>query len=282
MISAVIPTYNRAEFIQKSILSAKNQSIKVTEIIIVDDGSTDQTREVADRFKNDRSIQFIFLNENRGAQAARNAGIHAATSEWIAFLDSDDEWMPDRLENALKVAERTNAGVIYSNYIQRFTEDGQEQELVMNPCICEGNVTDRILAKSFVSFPGLLVKRDLLSTIGYLDESIVAWQEWETAIRLSLITDFAYVGIPAFYWNWHPGETISKSQVRDAVGVLQILVKHKGLFLQRNKKHLFVEHLKNALNKLPSINQIEIIALRKQILNLIYRYECSDDTLLHS
>ena len=98
-ISVIIPTFNRLNYLERAIKSVLNQTIKVDEIIVVDDGSNDGTSEfIRSKYPN---LKYIFQS-NRGVSAARNVGIAAAKSNWIAFLDSDDEWMPTKLEQQEK------------------------------------------------------------------------------------------------------------------------------------------------------------------------------------
>jgi len=98
-VSVIIPTYNRAHLVGRSIQSVINQTYQDFEIIVVDDGSTDNTEDIIKEFqKKDKRIKHIKHNKNKGGSAARNTGIRAARGEYIAFLDSDDEWMPTKLE----------------------------------------------------------------------------------------------------------------------------------------------------------------------------------------
>ena len=93
-ISVIIPTYNRSKLLNRSIRSVLNQTFQPNEIIVVDNGSTDDTREMVS--KNFRNICYIY-HDNNGVSSARNAGIRISKSNWISFLDSDDEWMKDKL-----------------------------------------------------------------------------------------------------------------------------------------------------------------------------------------
>lgn len=97
-VSVVIPTYNRAHLVGRAIQSVLNQTYQDFEIIVVDDGSTDNTEEVVKSF-NDPRIRYIRHDQNRGGSAARNTGIKMARGEYIAFQDSDDEWLPEKLES---------------------------------------------------------------------------------------------------------------------------------------------------------------------------------------
>ncbi len=103
-VSVIVPTYNRAHYLGEAIASILNQDIQgcQIEIIVVDDGSTDDTKEVLEKFGN--SVRYIY-QDNRGAGSARNRGIQEATGEWLAFLDSDDRWLPEKLTLQFKVMD---------------------------------------------------------------------------------------------------------------------------------------------------------------------------------
>ena len=109
-VSVIIPTYNRAHLVGRAIRSVLNQTYQDFEIIVVDDGSTDNTEEVVKSF-NDPRIRYIRHEKNRGGSAACNTGIRAARGEYIAFQDSDDEWLPEKLEKQMQVFENTPTGV---------------------------------------------------------------------------------------------------------------------------------------------------------------------------
>ena len=114
-VSVIIPAHNASEYIGRAIESVLAQTLKPDEIIVVDDGSADNTAEVTKKYE---SIRYIH-QENAGASVARNIGIEAATSEWIAFLDADDEWMPEKLELQTELLRRnTNLVWTTSNFIR--------------------------------------------------------------------------------------------------------------------------------------------------------------------
>ena len=94
-VSVIIPTYNRASVIQRAVDSVYHQSFNNWELLLVDDGSTDQTKEILKGFKKDPKFRY-FKTKNHGVSSARNLGLKQAQGEWIAFLDSDDEWLPKK------------------------------------------------------------------------------------------------------------------------------------------------------------------------------------------
>ena len=104
-ISIVIPTYNRVDFLPKAIQSVLNQTYRNWEMIIVDDGSTDNTEEIVKGYKESR-IQYIVHKYNLGLSAARNTGIKKSRGEYIAFLDSDDEWFPEKISCQMNIFQK--------------------------------------------------------------------------------------------------------------------------------------------------------------------------------
>ena len=101
-VSVIIPTFNYGRFLEQAIQSVLGQTFQDFELIVVDDGSTDDTREVLARFESDRRVRCLF-QANRGDAAARNTGILNAGGRYVAFLDSDDYWMPEKLERQLGI-----------------------------------------------------------------------------------------------------------------------------------------------------------------------------------
>ena len=112
-----MPSYNTGKFIQETINSVKNQTYNNWELIIVDDGSTDNTDEVVRAIKDDR-IKYIKNKVNKGAPISRNIALREAKGKWIAFLDSDDLWKEDKLEKQIKFMEDNNYYFSYTNYIE--------------------------------------------------------------------------------------------------------------------------------------------------------------------
>ena len=116
MISVIIPTYNREKLIMPAIDSVLKQTYQDIELIVVDDGSTDRTVELLKTIKDPR-FYFVQTERNSGAPAARNIGIKQSKGEYIAFHDSDDIWMPHKLEKQLKFLKENDADVVGSNFL---------------------------------------------------------------------------------------------------------------------------------------------------------------------
>lgn len=226
LVSVVIPTFNRAGMIEAAVQSVQAQTYPHWEIIISDDGSTDNSRAVVQKLMGrDNRVRFVTRETNAGAQAARNAGIKAARGEWIAFLDSDDQWLPDSLERRMTIALRGNVDVVHSNaYI---LHPGREREIYrVRPL--SGNVYKEVLSGEGPMFPCLLIRKTALESIGLLDESIRSYQEWDTAIRLAKKYAFGFEPEPTFIYDYRTDNAISRDAERAGRGYEQIVRKHLG------------------------------------------------------
>jgi glycosyltransferase involved in cell wall biosynthesis len=210
-ITVVIPAYNRAKTIGYALKSVLEQTYAPNEVLVVDDRSTDNTIAVVEAIGDPR-IRVIKQERNAGAQAARNRGITEARNEWIALHDSDDEWMPNKLELQVKELEKTGFDpltVVHCNCIQYFEATG-ERRLWELPFSGDDNAYSTILREPGPMFQGMLTSKTALQKIGLLDEAVPSYQEWDTAIRLARYCRFIHIQEPLFVYYFHKGETISK------------------------------------------------------------------------
>ena len=214
LVSTIIPTYNRAALVCDAIDSVLAQTYQNVEIIVVDDGSTDDTLEVLRRYS-DR-IQMI-SQPNAGPAAARNRGLLAAKGELIAFLDSDDLWLPDKL--ALQVNLLSRVGEEVPCCLCNIKMLWKERELTsfevawLKPPISQGvwHNPDEILASRFVLFnQGVLIRRRVLREIGGFDERFRMLEDYDLALRLSLQGDWAFVREPLVIWREGATNSLSR------------------------------------------------------------------------
>jgi glycosyltransferase involved in cell wall biosynthesis len=229
-ISVVIPAYNRENTIEKCLNSVINQSYAPYEIIVVDDGSTDHTIKKIEEMHCDK-IRILKQN-HKGAQAARNCGIVEARGDYIAFLDSDDEWLLNKLECQVPYLRDRTDVVVYCDCYEVNRIPGQIRARITKGG--SGNVYKEILVCPGPTFPGIVCSKKALMDIGFLDEKVPAHQEWETSISLSKNNEFVHIRKPLFKWNWHEGETISKDTLRDIKGHEYIVNKHKLEIIKKN------------------------------------------------
>lgn len=191
LISVVIPTHNRAKILTRSITSALSQTHSNIEVIVVSDGSEDNTKDVVNYFeKNDERIKFISYLDAKGANYARNKGAQAASGEYIAFLDDDDEWLPYKLEKQLeKFKENENIGLVSSSVEIIYEKDKVKYNSISNK---EGDLSKKILYSNCIgSTSTVMVKTNIFKKVGGFDENLGALQDYDLWIR---ICQKAYVG----------------------------------------------------------------------------------------
>ncbi len=243
-VSVVIPTFNREKTIIKCIESVINQTYPVMEILVIDDGSTDNTKRLVANFSSDKV--FLLYQNHKGAQAARNKGIINAKGDYIAFLDSDDEWLPQMLEESVgRMLDNESNCIIYSDC---FVREENRERLWQLPD-CEGNSYAFLLKKPGPMFQSILVKKELLFKIKLLDEKVPAYQEWDTAIRLARESKFIHIHKPLFVYCYHDGETISKDCRKDILGYGYIVNKHRKSIINVCGYRVLLEHYELLIKK---------------------------------
>jgi glycosyltransferase involved in cell wall biosynthesis len=208
LVSVVIPTYNYGQFVGEAIESVLSQTYRPLELIVVDDGSTDDTQEVLARFEG--RIHSL-SQENQGLSAARNAGIRLAKGEYLAFLDADDYWMPDKLARQVPVLECSpDVGVIYCGMQMLWTETGATR---VQGCLprWQGDIRRLLLEDNRVTGgpSAVLVRRECFDRVGLFDESIRSIQDRDMWIRISRHYHFAYVDEPLILYRLH-GDNMSR------------------------------------------------------------------------
>jgi len=188
-VSVVIPTFNRATFVVRAIESALAQTYTDREIVVVDDGSTDGTDQALRRYEGRIRYQ---RQKNAGVSAARNAGVAAARGEWIAFLDSDDEWLPEKLEVQMACVARHPQLVAHVTNALIHLPDGNTVDLfTVRGCTryAEDTVVDRPLADVVTGqffTPTLLARRDAIQRAGGFDTSMSIYEDADLMRSLAL------------------------------------------------------------------------------------------------
>jgi glycosyltransferase involved in cell wall biosynthesis len=179
-VSVVLPTHNRSAMLRKSLRSALDQDGIVLEVIVIDDGSSDDTAEQLARIS-DRRLTVLRNRSPQGVARARNAGIERARGEWIAFLDDDDLWAPGYLRAQLAIAAEQGLSLCYSGRIE-IDERGEVINNAYSPQ--PGRLARRLLANNAIGGPtGVVVRADLLARIGGFDERLSALADWDLWIR---------------------------------------------------------------------------------------------------
>jgi glycosyltransferase involved in cell wall biosynthesis len=247
-VSIIIPTYNRAQLIGRSIHSVLNQTYQDFEIIVVDDGSTDNTAEVIKKFQEkEKRIRYIKQARNKGAAAARNTGIKNAKGEFIAFQDSDDEWLPGKLEKQMNVFENASpeVGIVYTGF-WRIENDKKTYIPFSWVKQKEGNIHKELLKGNFVTTQSIVVRKKCFEKAGMFDENLPRLQDWELVIRLSKYYDFKCIDKPLMI-SYYTSNSISSNQ--DALIIAQKLILKKYFGdIKKNKKVLANHYLGIGIN----------------------------------
>jgi glycosyltransferase involved in cell wall biosynthesis len=242
-VSVVLPTYNRAALLGRAIRSVLGQSYADFELIVIDDGSTDETAGVVAGFR-DRRIRYISLGHNTGAGAARNVGIRMARGKFLAFQDSDDEWLPSKLAKQMSEFERGSVrlGMVYSD-MQRILEDGTTlyfaapsatSNRLINPAI-------RFYQVCNLGVQSTVIKREYLDAAGHFNESLPAFEDMEMFIRLSRRCEFRRLREPLV--KYYDTQGISRDQYAGWVSRKLMLKLYYKEILTHSPAFLFREAL---------------------------------------
>jgi len=179
-ISVVIPSYNRKDFLKRSIDSAINQTKKPLEIIVVDDGSTDGTETM---IKSDYDFVKFIKQKNKGVSAARNIGIKVSIGEWICFLDSDDEWKKDKLEKQIN-AMKSNPGYKFFHSNEIWIKNGLRINQKKKHKKYGGDIFDKCLDMCRISPSSVMINKTVFDEVGNFNEDLVVCEDYELWLRI--------------------------------------------------------------------------------------------------
>ncbi len=215
-VSVVIPAYNSQEFIGEAICSVLAQTLRVSEIIVVDDGSSDRTAELAEQ-----SGAFVIRQDHGGISVARNAGIRAAKHEWIAFLDADDTWEPQKIEYQLAAIGRYPDVGLVSCDLSQWLHDSPVSDVVFATAgIADNNAPMVYIPQARGAFlidrmtynsPTMLIRRELLLSVGLFDEQVHYVEGVECYLRVMAQCPIVLVKLPLVRQRLHHQNTSANS-----------------------------------------------------------------------
>jgi glycosyltransferase involved in cell wall biosynthesis len=181
-VSIIIPTFNRAKKAERAVASVLEQDFKDFEIVLVDDSSTDNTMQTLTRYR--CSIKYIRLPVNRGVSAARNTGINSSAAPWIAFLDSDDYWLSQKLYAQMEFIDR-NPGTVACHTEEIWIRRGTRVNPKRKHRKPSGNIFKESLRLCLVSPSSVILKRSLFEEVGLFDETLPAAEDYDLWLRIS-------------------------------------------------------------------------------------------------
>ncbi len=195
MVSVIVPCYNCSEFVDRFVQSIRSQTYKNLQVIAVDDGSTDGTRAELEKHS---SFLTVITKENGGAASARNVGLNASKGAYVAFLDADDFWLPNKIAAQVQyLGEHPEAGAVYCDWFVCSDESGVEAaistcdsgfgDISPPPAEQSGWIYNLLLMDCVVHTSSILIKKSQIDRIGYFDETLINGQDYDYWFRLSRI-----------------------------------------------------------------------------------------------
>jgi glycosyltransferase involved in cell wall biosynthesis len=203
-VSIVVTCYNYGKYISDCLNSILKQKYQNYEVVIIDDGSTDNTEKVVSPYLENQKIKYC-KQENMGQAGAKNNGIRNSTGEFIAFLDADDMWADNMLEKEMALFSDKRIGVVYSRV--RFINEKNKEVIIKsnNKYLLprSGNITSYLLFENIVTFSSSIVRKECLDKCGYFDESFKMGIDWDLWLRISTKYQFSYVNEPLLIYRIH-------------------------------------------------------------------------------
>lgn len=183
-VSVVIPCYNNGQYLRECLDSVLNQTFSDFEVLVVDDGSTDNCAEIAKSYG--QRLKYL-RRENKGPAAARNAGIEASQTEYIAFQDADDLWYPEKLELQIKyLEENSNFPWVYSDMSTFNDRQNLQDSWFSDRATYQGKVFEKLIFNNFIPTITVLVKKKALLEVGGFDQSLRSCEDKDLWLRLAL------------------------------------------------------------------------------------------------
>lgn len=235
LISVVIPAYNAEKHIEETLQSVFNQTYKNIEILVIDDGSSDNTLQILKKYENRLNI---FSQKNTGVAKARNFAAEKSNGEWLAFIDSDDRWLPDKISIQFSNLGNNNWSHTNSVYIGH-NQDGKTKRSDLNHQF-GGHVFDKLIIDNFITTSTVLIKKDIFITHGGFDESLKALEDWKLWLEISLIEPLNYNDKVLAEYRVTPGSTSRKGRE-----VLPLHIELINYFFNNKNELKGKAHLKN-------------------------------------
>lgn len=245
-VSVIIPTYNREDFIEETIQSVLDQTYKDFEIIVVDDGSTDNTKKKLEKFNS--KIKLI-EQKNSERAVSRNNGIKNAQGEYIAFLDSDDLWFKNKLEKQVEVLDKNKDYVLTYCQCLRINENGLNIKIAERQLKgYSGYVYEKLLMRNFITSPTPLVKRECIEKIKGFETKYIPYEDWEFWVRLSLLGKFYFIKEPLAHYRIHETQSVKLAKAEKIEEVTTSLLEnsftHKEIPTELKNKSLGLANLR--------------------------------------
>lgn len=259
LFSIIIPSFNRAAIISKTLDSVLAQTFKDWECLVVDDNSTDNTKEIVEKYhvKNER-IHYLTNKRVKGAQGARNTGILHSKGCYVSFLDSDDRWGPCMLQKQMEqYASSERVGCVYSD-VHFISTEGVESGLGI-PLGIHGHIYPQVLEQGYMAPTSVLsAKRELLVEVGLFDQQLPASQDDDMCFKLAKICEVAYIPEVMAYMYANTDNRISDNFAKVAMGWWMLWNKYENDVIQYCGKATMKKHYKECLHNFVHANNTKM------------------------
>lgn len=201
LVSIIIPAHNAEKYIQEAVDSALGQTYENIEVVVIDDGSTDGTKKVLELYVRDRKIKYVY-QENKGLAGARNAGIRNSKGEYVAFLDADDLFLPEKVAEQVKVLEENpDFDVCYCD-LTHFIDSSPRKYYHHRYHYPSGNLFEPLLHRQFINPLTVFARRSVFEKFGFFDETLRRSEDWDLWLRWSHAgVKFFYLDKPLAYYR---------------------------------------------------------------------------------
>lgn len=234
LVSVVIPTYNREKTLARSIESVLNQTYKNFEIIVVDDNSIDSSNEIMNRYMQENSnIKYIKHNRNKGGSAARNTGAKAASGKYLSFLDSDDEWIENKLELDISTIINKTADMVYSDMD---VIDVKTQIMTKHKHLPCKDMYLGLLSRNIIGGTSVItIKKSVFEEINGFDENLPSCQDWDFYIKVAYMHKILKIDKSLLKYYVH-SESIS-GNINNAISGNEIMTEKILRILENSEKY---------------------------------------------
>ncbi len=265
-VSVIIPVYNRTNFLQRAIKSVLNQKYKNFELIIIDDYSNENVEELVKRF-NDSRIIFLKNKVNKGVSYSRNKGINNSKYNFIAFLDSDDEWLPEKLNNQIRYLKlHPNINLVHTEEI--WIRNGKRVNQKKRHKKSGGDIFLQSLELCLISPSSVLFRNEIFTKYGLFDESLPVCEDYDLWLRITAFEEVGFISEPTIIkYGGHSDQLSKKYEAMDKYRVISMMK------LFNNKKIIEKKRIALKKNILKKINILIQGAVKRKKDNEVKIYK---------
>ena len=245
-VTIIIPTYNRAYFIENTILSVFDQTYAFWDLIVIDDGSTDDTAQVVKKFNQER-LTYLYMPHSGLPALARNEGIKIARGEYVAFLDSDDQWLPEKLERQIAVFKEYSAvGLIHANAYVRSKHQSLDRPYYTEYNRRSGRVLLELIHRNFIITSTVVVRRSLFDVAGIfpINPALRAGEDYYLWLRMAAVSDYFYLNNVLAIYHDEPNNSIRSELSEISYWKMRLLIFERlDKYLESFKSSFCPEHI---------------------------------------